>query len=177
MGSEAVDIAEIRESLSRPLPEIPCKYLYDDRGSAFFDRITELEEYYPTRCEFEILRAQGRDILARLEGRPFNLIDLGAGDGRKTTVLLEQALEMGLDVRYAPIDISEDAMAGLVAKMGDRFPGLSIGGIVSEYGNGVRWTGQQTDRANLVLFLGSNIGNFDKSGSRAFLRRRRSRSR
>lgn len=167
--------AEFAEHVLVGLSERPkhlsSRFIYDAVGSQLFEQITELDEYYPTRCEFEILRAQGKDILARLGDRPFNLIDLGAGDGRKTAVLLEQALELGLDVRYAPIDISEDAMGGLVGKMGERFPGLPIEGIVSEYGNGVRWIGQQTERANLVLFLGSNIGNFDKSGSRAFLRR------
>ena len=157
--------------LSERPKHLSSRFIYDAVGSQLFEKITDLDEYYPTRCEFEILREQGPDILARLGDRPFNLIDLGAGDGRKTTVLLEQAIARGLDVRYTPIDISEDAMAGLVAKMGERFPTLCIQGIVSEYGDGVRWIGQQTERQNLVLFLGSNIGNFDKSGSRAFLRR------
>jgi len=167
--------AEFAEHVLVGLSEHPkhlsSRFIYDREGSDLFEAITELDEYYPTRCEFEVLRANADAILARLEGQPFNLIDLGAGDGRKTTVLLARALELGLDVRYAPIDISEGAMTSLIQKMGERLPALNIDGIVSEYGDGVRWIGQQTGRQNLVLFLGSNIGNFDRSASRAFLRR------
>ncbi len=167
--------AEFAEHVLVGLSEHPkhlsSRFIYDRDGSDLFEAITELGEYYPTRCEFEVLRANADAILDRLGDRPFNLIDLGAGDGRKTTVLLSRALERGMDVHYAPIDISEGAMAGLVQTMGERLPGLPIEGIVSEYGDGVRWIGQQAGRQNLVLFLGSNIGNFDRSGSRAFLRR------
>lgn len=167
--------AEFAEHVLVGLSEHPkhlsSRFIYDGQGSDLFEQITELGEYYPTRCEFEVLRAHADAILGNLGDQPFNLIDLGAGDGRKTAVLLERALELGLDVHYAPIDISEGAMAGLVQTMGERLPTLPIAGIVSEYGDGVRWIGQQAHRQNLVLFLGSNIGNFDRSGSRAFLRR------
>mgnify|MGYP002630058131 CR=1 FL=1 len=167
--------AEFAEHVLVGLSETPkhlsSRFIYDATGSDLFEQITELREYYPTRCEFEVLRAHADAILDPLKGASFNLIDLGAGDGRKTVVLLQRALERGMDVHYAPIDISEGAMAGLVSTMGRRMPTLTIEGIVSEYGHGVRWIGQQADRANLVLFLGSNIGNFDRSGSRAFLRR------
>lgn len=157
--------------LSEEPKRLSSRFFYDADGSELFAAITDLEEYYPTRCEAEILTAHAEQILKPLGGRPFNLIDLGAGDGRKTAILLEAALRLGLSVRYVPIDISEGAMAGLVAAMGERFPTLPIGGLVSEYGDGVRWLGHQSGRENLVLFLGSNIGNFDKPASRGFLRR------
>ena len=167
--------AEFAEHVLVGLSERPknlsSRFFYDADGSDLFAAITDLEEYYPTACEFEIFERHGADILSAVGGRPFNLIDLGAGDGRKTAVLLERAVSLGLDVRYVPIDISESAMDGLVRSMGARIPGLAITGLVSEYGNGVRWLRQQDARHNLVLFLGSNIGNFHRADARAFLRR------
>jgi len=157
--------------LSERPKTLSSRFIYDAAGSELFAAITDLEEYYPTRCEFEILRAHADDILDNLRGEAFNLVDLGAGDGRKTAVVIDAALKRGLNIRYVPIDISADAMGGLVRSMGERFPTLPIGGLVSEYSDGVRWLGQQSGRSNLVLFLGSNIGNFDKPAARGFLRR------
>ena len=162
---------EVLVGLSETPKSLPSRFFYDEAGSSLFQAITDLEEYYPTRVEHGILEDHSVALLERFRGVPFNLIDLGAGDGRKTRVVLEQATQLGLDVRYVPIDISESAMQGLVADMGARFPQMPIRGLVSEYTAGVRWLGQQSDRANLLLFLGSNIGNFAKAQARAFLRR------
>lgn len=156
--------------LSERPKRLPSKYFYDARGSALFQRITELDAYYPTRCEFQIFERYRAEILDRFRGEPLNLVDLGAGDGRKTRVLLEHLVASGADVRYVPIDISEAAMQTVTAAMRRRFPSLPIAGLVSEYFDGVRWLGRQTDRRNLVLFLGSNVGNFDRPRARAFLR-------
>ncbi|MEZ4235820.1 MAG: L-histidine N(alpha)-methyltransferase [Myxococcota bacterium] len=157
--------------LSERPKRLPSQFFYDDTGSQLFAAITELEEYYPTRCEFQVFERHGHEILGRFRGRPLNLVDLGAGDGRKTAVLLEQALEMGLDVRFCPIDISESAMDGLCTSMKARFPGLPVAGLVGEYGAGLRWLSSQQGRENLVLFLGSNVGNFDRPSTRGLLRR------
>ena len=157
--------------LSERPKRLSSRFIYDAVGSELFQQITELDEYYPTACEFAIFRQYGSELLARFAGRPLNLIDLGAGDGRKTAVLLEAAQQLGLDVQYVPLDISEDAIAGVVKSMGTRFPDLPIHGVVAEYSDGVRWLGEQSGRCNLVLFLGSNIGNFDKASGRAFLRK------
>lgn len=162
---------DVLVGLSETPKRLSSRFFYDATGSALFQDITDLEEYYPTRVEHSILSTHAEALLQRFAGDPLNLIDLGAGDGRKTRVVLEKALEMGLDIRYVPIDISVDAMRGLVKDMGARFPTLPISGLVSEYTQGVRWLGEQDDRRNLMLFLGSNIGNFHKAQARAFLRR------
>ncbi|MCA9546394.1 MAG: L-histidine N(alpha)-methyltransferase, partial [Myxococcales bacterium] len=162
---------EVLVGLSERPKRLPSKYFYDDAGSRLFQDITELDAYYPTRCEREIFQAHHADLLDRFRRAPFNLIDLGAGDGRKTAVLLEYLIEKGADVRYVPIDISEEAMRIAVDAVGQRFPTLPISGLVADYFDGLRWLAHQTDRRNLVLFLGSNIGNFDKPRARAFLRR------
>lgn len=162
---------DVLVGLSETPKRLSSRFFYDARGSELFQSITDLAEYYPTRVEHEILETHAEALLQRFEGDALNLIDLGAGDGRKTRVVLAKAIEMGLDVRYVPIDISADAMGGLVASMGTTFPTLPIHGLVGEYTQAVRWLGHQGDRRNLLLFLGSNIGNFHKAQARAFLRR------
>ena len=157
--------------LSAHPKQLPSKYFYDDVGSDLFQKITQLEAYYPTRVELEILQARAAEIIAPLRGQPINLIDLGAGDGHKTAHLVAALLDSGQDVRYVPIDFSEAAVVGATESFGERFPGLQVDGVVSEYLAGLRWLTQQSDRTNLVLFLGSNIGNFAKPQARAFLRR------
>ncbi len=164
---------DVLVGLSERPRRLSSKWFYDDRGSHLFARITDLDAYYPTACEREVFERHAGDILDRFRGQPINLVDLGAGDGRKTAVLLRHLVERDIDVRYVPIDISEGAMAGLVESMGARLPTLPIAGLVSEYFQGIRWLADQTDRINVVLFLGSNIGNFDKPRARAFLRRLR----
>src|SRR5690606_11038043 len=90
----------------------------------------------------------------------------------KTLLLLRHLHEIGADVCYVPIDISEAAIAGLVERMSAQLPGLQVRGLVAEYTDGLRWLRANTsERANLVLFLGSNIGNFNKAQARGFLRR------
>jgi len=163
---------DVLEGLSEEPKRLSSRYFYDDEGSVLFQKITDLEEYTPTASEFEILRAHADEILASMDGHPFNLVDLGAGDGRKTEVLLERAEALGLPVRFTPIDISEGAMRGLVEKVRARHPHMEVAGLVSEYFDGIDWLRQNdSSRRNLVLFLGSNIGNFPRPQARAFLRR------
>lgn len=157
--------------LSEHPKQLPSQFFYDDEGSRLFQRITELQEYYPTRVERQILETRAPEIVQPFVGHPVNVIDLGAGDGHKTSAVLKALLDQGQDVCYVPIDISEGAMKSVVQLMGRRFPSLHISGLVSEYLTGLRWIAQQAERRNLVLFLGSNIGNFDKPRARAFMRR------
>lgn len=149
---------------------LSSRYFYDARGSELFRRIMALDEYYLTRCEASILESQGDALVGLLPKTPFNLVDLGAGDGAKTSLLLRRLADA--PVRYVPIDISEDAMRGLVTRVRADHPGLDVAGIVSEYFDGIAWlAGQDPSRPNVVLFLGSNIGNFDKRAARAMLHR------
>ncbi len=168
-GDFALDVLM---SLSEQPKRLSSMYFYDDRGSELFRQITELEEYYPTNCESEILERYAAEIVGCVHGASFNLVDLGAGDGKKTLLLLQHLAELKADVRYVPIDISEGAMVGLVDMVRAEIPEMEVAGLVTEYANGVRWLGvEHADRVNLVLFLGSNIGNFDRAHARAFLRR------
>jgi L-histidine Nalpha-methyltransferase len=155
--------------LSRSPKRISSKYFYDEEGSKIFQQITELPEYYPTRCEFEIFHLYKEQIGDLLQGDSFNVVELGPGDARKTRVLLKHFLDRNLDFRYVPIDISEAALRELVPSIEIEFPKLQVHGLVSEYLNALNWLRNLNRRKNFVLFLGSNIGNFNAEASRVFL--------
>lgn len=162
---------DVLTGLSEQPKSLPSRYFYDARGSQLFARICDLDSYYLTRCEAEILTEQGDRLIEALGGEPINLVDLGAGDGRKTYILLRHLLRTGQDVTLVPIDISEAAMQVLMADVEVLFPALSVQGIVGEYFEGLHTLRNMRDRRNLVLLLGSNLGNFTQSQARFFLRR------
>jgi dimethylhistidine N-methyltransferase len=161
---------DVLVGLSESPKWLPSKYLYDDRGSELFYRITQLPEYYVTGCELEIIQRDGRAMVSHLGDRPFNLVELGAGYGSKTIALLKQFLEMDLDFHYVPIDISELAMARLVNDIREQLPDVRTEGLVSDYFNGLKWLNNRYSRQNFVIFLGSSIGNFLRAEARQFLR-------
>jgi len=114
----------VEEGLSLPVKSLSSMYFYDDAGSEIYAKITECEDYYPTRTEFEILSTPAHQTsLSDIIGstKSFNLVELGAGDGRKTSVLLKHFLEQKMDVRYIPIDISQGALDSLEEKMKTTF--------------------------------------------------------
>ncbi len=161
---------DVLVGLSETVKSLPSKYFYDEEGSRLFTEITQLEEYYPTACERETLDTNKVKIAEHISGQPFNLIEFGSGDGQKTSILLRHFLDMNLEFRYVPIDISHSAMVDLLDGLEDRFPELEVEGIVSEYFSGTKWLANRTKRKNLVIFLGSNIGNFTHAQARVFLR-------
>jgi dimethylhistidine N-methyltransferase len=165
----ALDVLQGLSSLPRGLPSL---YLYDEAGSELFASITDCADYYPTRCEAEILtlnKGAIADVLSDM-GTRVSVVELGAGDGRKTKILLKEFIARGADFRYVPIDISESAVAGLAKDLKTGFPDLETAGIVAEYFDGLRWLNRQDEGPKFVLFLGSNIGNFDPAKRRVFLR-------
>jgi len=161
---------DVLVGLSETPKRLSSRYFYDDYGSELFQQIMDLPEYYLTRCEFDALKRHRKDITKLINSHSFNLVELGAGDGRKTSILLEHFLKNNFDFTYIPIDISEGAMNHLMENLNQKFPHLHSDGIVAEYFAGLKWLRKLTDRRNLILFLGSNLGNFNKSQSRVFLR-------
>ena len=163
---------DVLVGLSERPKRLSSKYFYDDAGSAYFRRIMALPEYYPTACEEAILTRHADAIVAPALGAPLNLVDLGAGDGKKTMIVLDALRRAGADFVYVPIDISEGAMRELVAKVRASMPDVRVEGLVAEDTDGVHHLARAAGaRANLVLFLGSNIGNFGRVAANAFLRR------
>lgn len=136
--------------------------MYDKAGSELYERIMDLDEYYLVASEFSSLENSKKQISEMLKSLPFNLIELGAGNGAKTKVLLKQLMEDKRKFTYIPVDISEDAMQGLVDALNLEIPGLDTKGLVADYFDALDKIKQQKNgKHNLVLFLGSNIGNFN----------------
>ncbi|MBD2769999.1 L-histidine N(alpha)-methyltransferase [Hymenobacter sp. BT664] len=162
----------VADGLHRTPRALSSMYFYDDAGSRLFQQIMELPEYYPTRAESAIFRAHGAAIAAALRppvGESYALVELGAGDGAKTKLLLRELLRTGPSFTYAPVDISAGAMTGLVAALHHELPALNVAPVVEDYATALRqlrdWPGSKA-----VLFLGSNIGNFGAAERLDFLR-------
>jgi dimethylhistidine N-methyltransferase len=162
VGAEAF-AADVLHGLSQTPKTIPSMYFYDEKGSRLFEQITALDEYYLTRCEREILPDCAEHLASLLIDQPFRLIELGAGDGGKTEVLLQCFLAHRLEFDYWPTDICDAAVARLTRGLECKWPSLAlrIHGIVAEHADVLSLLKGQGDKRNLVLFLGSSIGNFD----------------
>src|SRR5665213_54516 len=91
---------DVLKGLSSKSKSLPSKYIYDSEGSKIFQAITELEEYYPTRCELEILGDYKGALFELLGHDAFDLIDLGSGDGQKTRILLSEFIKRPGDINY-----------------------------------------------------------------------------
>lgn len=149
---------------------LSTKYFYDDTGSELFRAISQHEDYYLTRSEYEILSANCKRLPEIMGEEEIDMIELGAGDGHKSELLLDCFLAAGVKVNFFPIDISTKAMEMLGESIGPR-PGLSVHGLIGDYFSGLRFVRERSARRQLVLFLGSNIGNFDRLQNLDFLRR------
>jgi len=135
-------------------------YFYDDQGSALFDEITRLPEYYLTRCEQAILQTHANDIVNLIANEPVCIVDLGAGSGEKTRCLIECLSARGVDTVYAPLDVSQAALQSAAQSMRTHFPTLRVDAVQGEYVAGLaRIRKAQPGRRLLVLWLGSSIGN------------------
>lgn len=150
---------------SRPRT-LPCKYFYDARGSALFEAITGLAEYYPTRTEIGILRARAKDICAHLAPGSA-LVEYGSGSSIKTEIVLEA----GDFAAYAPIDISPSALEGAARRLRRRFPGLRVEPVIADFAGDVELPASLDGLPRTGFFPGSTIGNFSPPEARALLRR------
>ena len=131
-----------------------------------------LPEYYLTQSEYEILDTYKNDLLtlSAADGQPFNLIELGAGDGLKTKLLLSHFWEQKASFAYVPVDISADALNGLVADVNQEWPDLRLRPHHGDYFNALEQLSGESDARRVVLFLGSNVGNFTLAETRQFYR-------
>ncbi len=161
---------DVLAGLSAAPRSLPSVYFYDAWGSRLFQRIMALPEYYPTRCEREILERHGGAIAASLGGGPATVVDLGAGDGDKTAVLLSR-LAGSRRLAYAPVDVSPAALREATVRVRRKWPGVEPVPVEGEYGEGLRWLrAREGSGTFLVLFLGGNIGNLERDQAIAFLR-------
>jgi dimethylhistidine N-methyltransferase len=163
----------VLEGLSGRPKALPSRLFYDDKGSELFKKIMALPEYYPTRCEAEILTQHSPQIASFLQQDDcFNLVELGCGDGAKTILLLNELIQSERSFDFVPLDISRAAVDFLVDNLKRQYGTIpfSILGLVADYFEGLKWLSESGGSRNLVLFLGSNIGNFNRSMAMRFLR-------
>lgn len=155
---------DVLKGLSSEPKFLSSKYFYDDEGSRLFQEIMKLPEYYLTRAELEIFQKQTREIFESFGGAngAFDLIELGAGDGTKTSLLVDYFLAQNADFRYVPIDISSEALNFLTAKFEREFPALDVKAEQGDYFRTLETFKEKSDRKKVILFLGSNIGNFSE---------------
>ncbi len=163
---------DVEEGLQASQPYLPSRYFYDETGDQLFQQIMQLPEYYLTSCEYGIFQSLGAEIFARtgFNKKPFELVEFGAGDGYKTKVLLRQFLKAGAQIAYIPIDISADVLSALEASMHIEFPELSVQTINDEYFGALEQLQMHSKQPKLVLFIGSNIGNFTEERTHSFLK-------
>jgi L-histidine N-alpha-methyltransferase len=167
--------ADALSGLTAKPKSLPPKWFYDAQGSALFDKITELPEYYPTRAEREILHARSPEIAALTRAR--TLVELGSGSSEKTRLLLAS----GTLSCYVPVDVSETALAAAGNALARSYPGLEVRAVVSDFTEDLGLPSDDgADGADgaegapyprLVAFLGSTIGNFLPGQRSAFLAR------
>jgi L-histidine Nalpha-methyltransferase len=149
---------------------LSSKYFYDEEGDALFRKIMELPEYYLTRAEASLLETHKETLRLALGPQALDIIEPGAGSGEKTKILLRHFLERQSDCRYLPIDISQNALDLLSASLRRELPGLEVQGLAGDYFNKLHDLPFEPGRRKLVLFLGSNIGNFPGPEAEALLR-------
>ncbi len=172
--------ADALAGLTSTPKSLPPKWFYDAEGSALFEKITELPEYYPTRAERSILQAVAPRIATLTKAAV--LVELGSGSSEKTRLLLDALRDAGALRGYVPVDVSESALAGAAEALTVESPGLAVHAVVSDFEESLGLPaparqGPDAVEPRLVAFLGSTIGNMVPAERAAFLRRVRAQLR
>jgi dimethylhistidine N-methyltransferase len=156
--------AEVIAGLAAPRKTLPPKYFYDARGSALFEAICRLREYYPTRAELALMRDHLGDI-ARFAGAGCQLIEYGSGASRKTRLLIRRLRPSA----YVPVDISEPALREAARRLACEFPWLDIHAISGDFSRPLEIPALGGRARRVVYFPGSTIGNLVPHEAHAFL--------
>jgi L-histidine N-alpha-methyltransferase len=159
--------ADVRAGLTKPFKELSPRYFYDGRGSELFERITELPEYYPTRCERQILELHAAEICSAAGG-PATLIELGSGSAAKTRVLLGAMRDAGCLNAYAPVDISEQITRDTAEAIAAEYE-IAVHGLVCDFERDLERIPLGGPR--VIALLGGTIGNFEPAQRASFLSR------
>ena len=170
--------AIVRHGLACQPKQLPPWLFYDEAGSLLFDEITQLPEYYLTRLEREILAAHAGEMLATASsGEQLRLVELGAGSADKTRLILAAAIAQQGSVRYLPVDVSASALEIACRRIETELPQVATEAVVADYTRDWRLPEQvqapeqaQSER-QLLLWIGSSIGNFEPEAAEELLRR------
>jgi dimethylhistidine N-methyltransferase len=163
---DAVFLRDVLAGLSRPSKHLPCMYLYDERGSALFEEICTLPEYYLTRCELAILERHAGEM-ADLLGAGCALVEYGSGSGRKTRLLLDHLEDAWA---YIPVDVSREPLYRMAGQLAREYPHVAVTPLCADFTRPfalprvVREGGRRA-----VYFSGSTIGNFQPAEATGLL--------
>lgn len=159
-------IAGIYKGLIKPQKQISSRFFYDDQGSSFFEDITRLPEYYPTRTEKSIIKSIAPQIMAETES--IDLIELGSGDSSKISLLLNAVPKNKIEnIRYIPVDVSEAAIIKSSEILVQKYPGLRIHGLLADFMKHLTMLPGKNNR--LICFFGSTLGNLTRKQANQFL--------
>jgi L-histidine Nalpha-methyltransferase len=166
VGTADCFAADVLAGLTAKPKWLPPKYFYDAAGSALFEHITQLPEYYPTRCELELLRAHAPAI-ASLFPPNCALIEFGSGSSKKARILLGAAATVEA---YVPVDISGDFLQQDCAQLHRDFPHLAVHPLVADFTQAFELPQAIASNPRVGFFPGSTIGNFEPHEAAKFLR-------
>ncbi len=163
---------EVYQGLTAFPKHLSSKYFYDEIGDKLFQEIMHMPEYYLTDAEFQIFENHKDDICNAFAGggQPFNLIELGAGDGKKTKILLRHLSENDIDFTYEPIDISQNVLDGLENSLQKELPKVKVETWQGTYFEALEKINASDGTRKVILFLGSNMGNLLHPQAIAFLK-------
>jgi len=168
-GNERLDFsADVLKGLSARPKWLSPVYFYDTKGSMLFERITRLPEYYLTRIEREILEGCAHEI-AECSSGYMNLVEFGSGSSAKTRLLIEALIRRQGSLCYVPIDISFSIVSQSAQHLLSEYPRLSIAAQIAEYNAGLSRLMHEDHGQKLIVFMGSNLGNFDPVQALDFL--------
>ena len=160
---------DVLKGLNSTPKRLSSVYFYDERGSQIFEEICELEEYYLTRKETEILQKSAAEIISKLPYKT-HLVELGSGSSTKTRILLEAAMERFGETQYSPIDVSAEILTNTVNDLVKRYPELQLEAVAGRYEFGMEYILKHSTTSNCIMWLGSSIGNLTRVEAAQFLR-------
>lgn len=160
-------LADVLMGLSQAQKNLPCKYLYDEKGSQLFDQICELPEYYPTRTEIALLEAKGEEI-ASCVGPSAQIVEYGCGSVQKIRLLLD-ALER--PASYVAVDISREHLLNAAVALADDYPELEVNALCADFTKpfDIPPVSQAAKARRVGFFPGSTLGNFTRKDAVEFL--------
>ncbi len=163
---------EVQEGLTDFPKHLSSKYFYDEIGDKLFQDIMKMPTYYLTSAEYSILLKHKKEIAELFSSKgAFDLIELGAGDGKKTKIVLKELGEQNSQFTYIPIDISINALQQLTKALEQEIPKLKIEGFQGTYFEALADISTSNTNRKIILFLGSNIGNFSHEQAIIFLQK------
>jgi L-histidine Nalpha-methyltransferase len=165
--TDVTEGADVIAGLNQTPKTLPCRYFYDDIGSALFEQICDQPEYYPTRTEQTILEACALDI-TRLTG-PCELVELGSGSSRKTRLLLDAYSKIDNHLQYFPIDVSAGILKTTALDLLQQYPALRLYGLPRTYEQALTQLPRPNLKNRMLIFLGSTLGNLNQAECDAFL--------